>query len=282
MTLFALTLVLGLAAPAPSPTPAPAPAPLSSGEYRIGAKDLLEIRVLEIPDLNLERRVSDNGSIDLPLLGQVSVSGLTPAEARSRLEALLTSKYVNRANVSIDIKEFGSKPISIVGAVRNPGSLRVAGRWTLLEAISAAGGLTEGSGRIIYVLRRGDGGASQTLQVSSDDLFRGPSGKANIALLPGDVVNVPARRPVKIFCLGEVKSPGALEFDSEDRITILSAIAKAGGLTDRASRTILVKRRGPDGKDVQIVAKFGRILDGKDPDLELRPDDVIVVKESFF
>jgi protein involved in polysaccharide export with SLBB domain len=87
---------------------------------------------------------------------------------------------------------------------------------------------------------------------------------------------------VKIFCLGEVKIPGALEFDSDDRISLLSVIAKAGGLTDRASNSIRIKRKGPDGKDVETVANFRRIVSGKDPDPMLSPDDVVIVKESFF
>ena len=111
-------------------------------EYIVGPKDLLEIRVLEIPDLNVERRVSDNGVIDLPLLGELPVTGLTTAALRDRIQSMLTAKYVNRANVSVVIKEFASRPVSVVGAVQKPGSLTVSGRWYLLQAISAAGGMT--------------------------------------------------------------------------------------------------------------------------------------------
>ena len=96
------------------------------------------------------------------------------------------------------------------------------------------------------------------------------------------MVNIPARSTVIVYCLGEVKQPGALQFDSDDRISVLSAIAKAGGLTDRASSTIRVKRRGSDGKDKELVVDFKRVVSGKDPDLVLKPDDVVVVKESFF
>jgi len=251
------------------------------GEYPIGPKDLLEIRVFEIPELDLERRVSDGGTIDLPLLGELSVSGLTASQVRGRLEAMLTAKFVNRANVSVIVKEYASKPVSIVGAVHKPGSLNISGRWYLLQAISSAGGLTEGAGRRIYVLRRADNGLSDTLEIRTEDLLRGTSIQWNIPIVSGDVVNIPARRTVRVFCLGAVKSAGALEFDSEDRISLLSAIAKAGGLTDLASRTIRIKRRGPDGKDVEIRVDFKRVVAGKDPDPVLKPDDVVIVKESF-
>ncbi len=253
-----------------------------SGDYKVGAKDLLAISVFEIPELNLERRVSDSGSIDLPLLGEVAVAGMTTSEVRTRIESLLTAKYVNRANVSVIVKEYANSPVSIVGAVQKPGPLNISGNWYLLQAISAAGGLTPQAGRRIFVLRRAANGLSDRLEINVDDLLRGGSSNFNIPIFPSDVVNVPARTPVKIFCLGEVKTPGALEFDSDDRITLLSVIAKAGGLTDRAARSIRVKRRGPTGKDVEMNLNFRRIVSGKDPDPVLLPDDVVVVKESFF
>ena len=252
------------------------------GDYRLGPRDLLEIRVLEIPDLNVERRVSDSGVITLPMIGDMAVSGLTAEEVRSRLDALLRERYVNRANVSVVIKEYANKPVSIVGAVARPGSLNISGRWTLLQAISAAGGLTQQAGRKIYVLRRSENGLSDTLEISRDDLLQRSSAKWDIPIYPSDVVNIPARTVVTVFALGEVKAPGALEFDSDDRISLLSVIAKAGGLTDRASSSILVKRRGTDGKDVETEYNYRRIIGGDVADPELRPDDVVVVKQSFF
>ena len=91
-----------------------------------------------------------------------------------------------------------------------------------------------------------------------------------------------ARSVVKVYCLGEVRQPGALEFDSDDRITLLSVIAKAGGLTDRASKTILIKRKGPDGKDTETKVNFKAVISGRQPDPPLKADDVVVVSESFF
>ncbi len=255
----------------------------TTGDYRIGPKDLLEVRVFEIPELNLERRVSDAGTLDLPLLGQFSVAGMTAEEVRDRLQALLTAKYVNRANVSVVIKEFANKPVSILGAVGRPGSLNVSGRWDLLQAISAAGGLAAGAGKKIFVLRVAENGLSDRLEIDTDELFRKSSPMWNIPIFPSDVVNIPARSIVKVFCLGELRNPGALEFDADDRISLLSVIAKAGGFSDRAAKgSIRIKRRGPDGKDTEFVVDYKRIVAGKDPDPDLRSDDVVIVKESFF
>lgn len=253
-----------------------------SGEYRVGPRDLLEIKVMEIPELNVERRVSDAGTISLPMVGDFPVSGLTAAEVSSGLGTLLKSKYVNRADVSVVIKEFGNKPISILGAVQRPGALNISGRWFLLQAISAAGGLTEAAGRKIYILRKGEKGLSETVEVPTDDLLRGATQTWDIPIYPGDVVNVPARSTVRIFCIGEVKTPGAIELSADDRITLLSVLSKAGGLTDKASKKIRIKRRDASGRDVEYVSDYKRILAGKDPDPVLKGDDVVVVKESFF
>ncbi len=251
-------------------------------EYPIGPKDLLEIKVLEIPELNVERRVSEGGTIALPLIGEFPVSGLTPTEAGAKLERLLKEKYVNRANVSVIVKEYASKPVSVVGAVHKPGSLTISGRWYLLQAISAAGGLTDNAGKRIYVLRKADNGLSDTLEVDTDELFHNANSMWNVPIVPGDVVNVAPRKSIRVFCIGELKSPGALDFSTDDRITLLSVIARAGGPTDRASSKVRIKRRGADGKDTEIVVDYKRILSGKDRDPILEPNDVVVVKESFF
>jgi polysaccharide export outer membrane protein len=251
-------------------------------EYRVGPKDLLEIKVLEVPELNVDRRVSDAGTIEIPLLGDFEVSGLTTAEVARRLQQTLTEKYVNRANVSVVVREYANKPISVVGAVKTSGSLTISGRWTLLQAISAAGGVTDAAGKKIYVLRRSDNGLTDTLEIDTEKLLLGSSTMWNIPILPADVINIPPKTQVRVFCLGQVATPGALDFSSEDRLTLLSVIARAGGLTDKASKTIRIKRRGADGKDTEIVVNFNRILSGKDPDPTLEPNDIVVVKESFF
>jgi polysaccharide export outer membrane protein len=254
-----------------------------TGEYRIGPKDLVEIKVFEVPDLNLERRVNENGDVALPLLGDFKVGGSTAGEAAARLEAMLTAKYVNRASVSVIVKDFANKPVSVLGAVTRPGALNISGRWDLLQAISAAGGVTDRAGRKLYILRRAENGLSDQLEIDTAELFQRSSPWWNVPIWPSDVVNIPTRVIVKIFCLGEVKQPGALEFDGDDRLSLLTVIARAGGLTDRAARSnIRVKRRGPDGKDQEFNADYRRIVSGKDGDPELKPDDVVIVKESFF
>lgn len=250
--------------------------------YRIGPKDLIEIKVFEVPELNIERRVSAEGTINLPLIGDVPVQGLTDVELANRLKALLEAKYVQRASVAVQLREFRSKPISVLGAVKLPGNLSLSGRWTLLEAISAAGGLTDDHADKIYVLRRAENGLSDQIAIDVDDLMMRADPDANVPIFANDIINVPANVRVTVFCLGQVAQPGAVVFQSTERITLLTAIARAGGLTDRASRTIQIKRRDHTGRDLELEANYRRIVSGKDADIPLQSGDVVIVKESFF
>jgi polysaccharide export outer membrane protein len=252
----------------------------AASDYAIGPRDILDVKCLELPELNLERRVSDSGSIDMPLVGDIPVAGSTAAQVRDKIATALT-KYVNHPNVMVSVKEYNNKPVTVVGAVQKPGTLSISGRWTLMQAITAAGGLSDRAGRKILVLRRADNGLSDTLEIDTDDLFQNATELWNIPILPADVINIPARQTFTIFCLGEVKAPGAIQFETVDRVTLLSLVAKAGGLSDRASKKIRIKRRGPDGKDAEQVVDFGKILSGQTDDPILQPNDVVVVKQSF-
>lgn len=253
----------------------------SSG-YRIGPRDLIELRVFETQELNGSLRVSEDGQINLPLVGNVGVAGLTETEAAQRIKGILEQKVLQRASVSVRVQEFRSRPISVIGSVRQPGNLAFAGRWTLLEALTAAGGLDDTHGAYIHVLRRSENGLSDQVSIRTDDLLVRADPRVNIPIFPGDLINVPGAVEVTVYCMGEVESPGALTFKSSERISLLTVIARAGGLSDRASSKIAIKRTDANGKTVEIGADYKRILSGKESDIELQPGDVVVVKESFF
>jgi polysaccharide export outer membrane protein len=250
--------------------------------YRIGARDLLSVRVDEDEKLNGDRRVTEAGTINLPLIGDVQVAGKTAGEVGQAVKRLLEEKYMQRASVDVQVTEFRSRPISVIGAVKTPGNLGFSGHWTLLEAVAAAGGLAENHGNVVYVLRRADSGLSDQVTIDLDDLMVRGDPRVNLPIFPNDLINVPVTVDITVYCLGEVAKPGALAFKSSERITVLTAIAHAGGLTDRASKKILVKRLAPADGRAEITVDYNKILAGKEPDLELRQGDVIVVKESFF
>ena len=235
-----------------------------------------------MPDLNLERRVQDGGAIDLPLLGQVPVAGSTAFEVRDRITALLTAKYVNQAYVTVTVKEFANRPITLLGGVLKPGALNVAGRWTIQQAILAAGGISPSAGKKISILRTAENGLTDRIEVNSDEVFVRGDQRWNLPVIPGDIVSVSVRETITIFCLGEMKTTGAITFQSEDRITMLKLVARAGGFTDRAAKgSIRIRRTDADGKQLDIPVNYNRILSGKDPDVLLQPDDIVIVKESL-
>ena len=261
--------------------PSAATVPTGAG-YRLGPRDLVRIRVFEVPELNVESRVSETGAVTLPLIGDVPASGLTEKEFEARLEGLLEERYVNRASVSVEVVEFRSRPITVIGAVREPGHLAFPGGWTLLDALAAAGGLTDNHGDLIYVMRRADNGLSDQVAIPVDDLFVRGNPDSNLPIRANDLIHVPPRVEISVYCLGEVRQPGTLEFASTERLTLLSAIARAGGLSERASPKVQIRRPAADGGTTLIEAHYKRILAGQEPNPELRDGDIVVVKESFF
>src|SRR6266566_8859779 len=138
------------AAPSPRETP-PTPAiehalpigpagllPAAAADHPVGAEDLLEISVFEIPELNRTVRVSERGTISLPLLGEMEVRGLTGMQVEEVLRDALTQKYLQDPQVSVFIREYGSKKVSVIGAVGKPGVYEMLGPRTLLQILSEA------------------------------------------------------------------------------------------------------------------------------------------------
>lgn len=273
-----LLLLASLAGPVWGQVPADTPA----GSYRLGPRDLIAIKVFEVPELNVETRVSERGTVNLPLIGDVDAEGLTAEQFETRLEELLESRYVNRASVSIEVREFRSRPIVVMGAVKSPGNLAFPGRWSLFEALAAAGGLTENHGDYVYVLRRAANGLTDQVSVRVDDLMFKGDPRVNLPIYANDVINVPTPVEIRIFCLGAVGSPGAQTFKSTERVTVLTVISRAGGLSARASKKISIKKRRGESLQQEVEVDYKKILAGKEPDLVLEDGDVLVVKESLF
>lgn len=260
-----------------------APAAAQGGRaYQLGPKDVVDVKVFEAPEFNAELRVSDAGTVTLPVQGgDVTVAGLTEAQAAAELERALEACCVNRATVTLTLKQIRYRPITVIGAVANPEPLGFAGRWTLLEVLTAAGGVTSAHGDVVHVLRRGSSGLSDQLTVRIADLMQG-NARANVPIYAGDLVNVPPAVEVTVYCLGEVQRPGPIVFKSTERISLLTAIARAGGLTERASKKIEIKRESDDGKMAQFEVDYKAVLSGKLADPLLQPGDLLLVKESFF
>jgi polysaccharide export outer membrane protein len=252
-------------------------------EYRVGPKDLLEISVFGADELSRTVRVSEDGKVSLPLLGEVLVDGLTKSELEKKLAGLLGEKYVQNPQVTVFIREYQSKRVSILGAVEKPGPYQLLGRQTLMQIVSEAGGLTRDAGSDIIIIRQLPDGTSTSLRISIDELFLKGDAKLNVPLEAGDIVNIPVDKIVAVYVFGQVKTPGALQVKKSALPTLLQAIAQAGGFTDRASRGgVIIKRKDETGKEKEIKVNVRSILNNKQKDVPLLENDTVYVPESLF
>jgi len=250
---------------------------LQINDYRIGPKDLLEINVFELPELNQTVRVSEDGSITLSLLGKVEVGKLTAQELEQKLVSLLNQQFTKEAHVTVFIREY--QKISVIGAVGRPGMYEIIGPTTLLQIIAQAGGLAASATKEISVFRLGRDGEQTHIIVNWDELMFNGRPDLNIELQPQDVVAVPIDQTLNVFVYGEVQRPGVVTFLSSRKITLLQAIAQAGGTTPWAKKTrVTIKRRDKtSGREIQIRVNIKAIINNKNTDVFLEEGDVIIV-----
>ena len=253
-------------------------------DYRIGASDVLEIGVfqweLSEETKTLAVRVSQTGMISLPLVGDLNVKGKTVRDVRVMIEkSLQDGKFIKTPRVSIVVKEFRSKRIAVVGAVKDPGVYTIRQNVTrLLHILSLAGGVADTAGQHLYIVRTSAAGGKsveQVITVDLHELLEKGDLTFNVVLADGDVVNVPLAQ--KFFVYGYVQRPGG--YDLKRRTTILDAIATAGGLVrPMASPSYCVLRRD----NQEIIVDLVDVADGDEPNYYLRPDDVIEVRCRFW
>lgn len=264
----------------PVPTPPPHAAAVEAvRDYVIGPQDLLLVSILESPELSREARVGADGSLNLPLLERVTVLGLTLSEA----EDLLEKKYreagiLNDPTITITVKDLQSKPVTVSGAVRNPGVFQVNGQSRLLRMISQAGGITDEAGTSVQVIRVGTTSRDDIVSVRMEDV-RNAVLEANIPVYGGDIINVQPAGAV--YIMGAVNRPGRHLMGSDSGLSVLRAIALAEDLkrTAKPDKAVLI-RHDTDGKVQQIPLDIRKILSQKQPDVALLANDVLYVPDS--
>lgn len=238
-------------------------------DYKLGPGDVLRVSVYDNDDLLTIARVSDDGMISMPLLGQVKVEGLTVAKASNRIAELLADGYIINPQVNIFINEFRSKKAIILGRVNRPGLIEMSGPTSLLELISKSGGLAEDFGETATIKRKVDGKDSVTL-VNLKSLTEGGDLSQNIPIFDGDTIYI--SKAGMCYVTGEVNSPDA--YKCGNNITVLKLITLAGGFTGKASRSSV--------KVVRMINGQETVYDDVEMDMPVKPDDIILVPESFF
>jgi polysaccharide biosynthesis/export protein len=250
----------------------------SSGSARdlmIGAGDLLEISLYGMPDFKTDVRVSSGGEISLPMLGNVSVRGLSVEQAATLIEHNLSQKGIfNDPHITVFVKEYATQGISVLGEVQKPGIYPLLGERKLYDAISAAGGTTPKAGRYAMVTRRND--PQHPLQVPL--LTGADSMRNNVSVEPGDTIVV--SKAGVVYVVGDVRQPGGFVMENGNDITVLQAIALAQGIGPNAALNgAKLVRKTPEGpKEVPLALK--KILAAKAPDPQLQADDIVFVPDS--
>lgn len=251
---------------------------ISDDQILIGPEDLLEINVFQLPEFSMTTRVLGDGTITMPLAGAIHLAGLSRKQAEEKISKALTAKQVNNPSVSITIKEYKSRHVSVLGSVKNAGMYYLTSNRTLLQLLSEAGGLAPDAGTICYIFRDQD-----KLTIDLHDLMQNGNQKLNVMIRAGDVINVPSQTRTFVYVLGAVRTPGAVEILPQVGLTLAGAIARAGGPTRLASvSNIQIKRKNAAGEEEVIKANLKDIISNKVPDIPLLPDDLINVPESFF
>jgi polysaccharide export outer membrane protein len=241
-------------------------------DYLIGADDVLKITVYDHQDLDVVSRVSGDGSIQFPLLGSVTLGGLTIKDAIKEIETQLKDGYLVNPQVTIFVEEYRSKKVMVIGHVVEPGVLELSGPTHLLEVLSLVGGLRENASDEATITRNlmGDEKGQKILRVDLKRLMETGNSELNVQIMDKDSVFI--AKAGMFYVTGEVGKPDAYKY--EEGSTVLKAISMAGGFTQIAAKN-----------KIRIV----RIVDGKEQTLEkvtlqeeVKPGDVVVVPESYF
>lgn len=257
---------------AQAPAAAPATPAAATAQYRLALGDTIRITVFQVPDLSLETRINEAGAISYPLLGSVSLAGLTVTEAEQRIaRGLRDGNFVKQPQVSITLTQARGNQVSVLGQVGRPGRYPLeTGEVRLTDMLATAGGISQ-SGSDIVVVMGTRNGQPYRAEVDLPAVF-GSAGRrgADVVLQNNDVIWV--ERVPTIYLYGEVQRPGALRL--ERNMTVMQALASAGGLTQRGTlRGLRVSRRDADGRTREVEPQMTDVL---------RPDDVVFVRESVF
>jgi len=267
LVLSAAVLIVPLSAPR---------AQVSDKAYIIGPEDILEVQVWERSDLNQTVFVRPDGRTSLPLVGEIMVAGKTIQDLQDHL-AKVYDKTVQSAVVTVIVREIKSRPVYFVGAFGRPGPIQLTRELTLMQAVSVVGGVVPGGDAENGYLLRGD----KRIAVDFYKLLQKGDLTQNPRLEPGDTVVVPIADLV--YVQGEVRAPSPIKYTTD--LTLLKAITQAGGLTPLAASSRVDLLRGRTGeKKERIRVDFDKIMRApqENPDVPLKPDDIIYVPQRLF
>jgi polysaccharide export outer membrane protein len=252
---------------------------------QLGKDDLIGITVYDAPELTRTVRVDSDGDIHLPMLRQhVRAAGYYPVDLEGAIAKALTEEQILvDPVVTVSVVEYRSRPISVVGAVRNPLTFQATGRVTLLDALSQAGGLAENAGSEVIVSipqMTGDGKlTAQVRHIQARALLDSVDPSLNLQMQGGEVIRVP--QAGRVYVMGDVKHPGAFPITEGSESSVLKVLALSEGL-DRfpAHVAYIYRTEGGNGSRSEIPIELKKIIGRKSPDVPLMANDILYVPEA--
>jgi polysaccharide export outer membrane protein len=265
----------------------------AASTYLLGPEDQINIRILEAQEIaDKPVPIDPQGYIELPLAGKVQAAGLTTGQLQQDLTKRLRA-YIKDPHVVVSIGEFHSQPVSVIGEVTTPGLQQLRGRKTLAEVLSQAGGLKPEAGNLLKITRRLEfgriplenaqddpSGQFSVAEIKLSSIIEAKDPQQNIAIQPYDVISVP--KGEMVYVVGEVEKAGGFVLNAKERISVLQSLSLAGGLRANAApgsaRILRASQNGGDRTEIPIDLK--KILEGRDEDRALQPDDILFVPTS--
>ena len=259
----------------------------------LGPGDQIEVTVQKLPEMQaLTATLDDTGSIDLPMVGRIAAGGKSPEQIQTAIEAELSS-FMREPSVRLRVVSLASRPISVLGAVKQPGVHQLHGEMRLMEVLSLAGGLREDAGYSIKISRSleqgelplsdariDDSGRFSLAEIDLTALMGNENPAVNIPIRPQDVITAP--RAKLVYVIGDVNKAGGFVLAERQSMSVLQALAMAEGLKGTASpgnaRIIRPIDDSSDKDEIPVDVK--RILSGRQEDVALLPEDVLFIPNN--
>lgn len=258
-------------------------------EYHLGPGDILKIEVIGEADFSGTMQVNANGFITMKLVGDIPVGGMTLIQVKDKIAEVLGRDYLLNPQIKVEIVEFKSKKIVVLGEVKKPGEYFLNRDWTtLLEIISLVGGITENAGDKAIIFRKNPESATpeatDRLEISLQQLLGGNTAE-NAKIMPNDMVNFPSRKTenlerYQVYIEGKVKNPGVYEYTPG--LTAYALCMKAGGFLPFAAESRAHVIRTEKGTSTKIKVNIKKIKEGDAPDFPLVPGDKLIIPESWY
>lgn len=265
---------------------------MQEGSYVLGSNDRIVVRCVNADEFSATPvRIDNDGQVTLPFVGRIELAGLTVTDAEKQLTDQL-SKFIQHPQIQLNVVESHSQPVSVFGAVRNPGSYQLEGRKTLAEILSMAGGLRPDAGKTLKLTRRTAWGpiplpASDqrttgditVAEINVEELVRGRAAFADIEVRPHDVISV--SQADLVYVVGQVRKPGGFVMTGSGDFTVLQALSMAEGLDRTAApkKAMILRKQGSSGR-IEVPVDLERIMSGRAPDTPLRSEDVLFVPNN--